>query len=422
MPFAYHKKLAIETRPEAEVLFQCARTHVDAETAHRIKALIREDLDWRYLLRAAYRHRVGSLIYWQLKATCAEAVPKDILNRLQDRFRQTNKRNLLLASELRRILKLFEAEGIPVMPFKGPVLAVAVYGNLALRQFDDLDMLIRRQDALRAKDSLISQGYRPQYRLNRAQEASYMQTECEFSFLHESGVFQVEIHWDFLPQYFSMQFDTEGIWERVERASLGGLGVPTLAPEDLLLFLCAHGSKHHWERLSWICDIAELIHARPDLRWEAVIEQARISGGERMLLVGLSLANDLLGAMPPAYVLERMQADSAVKSLSARVRGRLQRDIQREPNTWERKLLFTNIRIFHLRVRERPLDRIRYFFRMALTPTVQETIAFPLPLPRFLYPLYYLLRPVRFIEKHWRRMWSRFSRSANRTMTLRGEG
>ncbi len=365
---------------------------------------------------------MGSLIYWQLKATCAEAVPKDILNRLQDRFRQTNKRNLLLASELRRILKLFEAEGIPVMPFKGPVLAVAVYGNLALRQFDDLDMLIRRQDALRAKDLLISQRYRPQYKLNHAQEASYMQTECEFSFLHENGIFQVEIHWDFLPRYFSIQFDTEGIWERVERAALGGLEVPTLAPEDLLLFLCVHGSKHYWERLSWICDVAELIRAHPDLRWEAVMEQARISGGERMLLVGLSLANDLLGTMLPAYVLGRMQADSVVKSLSVRVRGRLQRDIQREPNTWERKLLFTNIRIFHLRVRERPLDRIRYFFRMALTPTVQETIAFPLPLPRFLYPLYYLLRPVRFIEKHWRRMWSHFSRSANRTMTLRGEG
>ncbi|MCL5962048.1 MAG: nucleotidyltransferase family protein [Chloroflexi bacterium] len=422
MPFAYHKKLANEIRPEAEVLFRCARTYIDAETAHRIETLVREDLDWGYLLRAAHRHRMVSLVHWQLNATCAEAVPKDILDRLRDRFRQTNKRNLLLASELRRILKLFEAEGIPVVPFKGPVLAVAVYGNLALRQFDDLDMLIQRQDALRAKDLLISQRYRPQYKLNRAQEASYMQTECEFSFLHENGVFQVEIHWDFLPHYFSMQFDTEGIWERVERASLGGLEVPTLAPEDLLLFLCAHGSKHYWERLSWICDVAELIRARPDLRWEAVIEQARISGGERMLLVGLSLANDLLGTMLPAYVLERMQADSAVKSLSARVRGRLQRDIQREPNTWERKLLFTNIRIFNLSVRERPLDKIRYYLRMALTPTVQETMAFPLPLPRFLYTLYYLLRPVRFVEKHGRRVWSHFSRSANRTITLRGEG
>ena len=33
-------------------------------------------------------------------------------------------------------------QGIAAIPYKGPVLAAAVYGNLALRTFSDLDILV----------------------------------------------------------------------------------------------------------------------------------------------------------------------------------------------------------------------------------------------------------------------------------------
>jgi len=36
---------------------------------------------------------------------------------------------------LLKLLDLFENHGIPAVPFKGPVLASSIYGDLSLRQF-----------------------------------------------------------------------------------------------------------------------------------------------------------------------------------------------------------------------------------------------------------------------------------------------
>ena len=91
------------------------------------------------------------------------------------------------------------------------------------------------------------------------------------------------------------------------------------APEDLLLALCIHGSKHLWERLAWICDIAGLIESQQDLNWRQLIARARATGSERMLFMGLRLAVDLIGAQLPTEVETEIKADPVVTSLSGDV-------------------------------------------------------------------------------------------------------
>src|SRR5438128_6595765 len=114
----------------------------------------------------------------------------------------------------------------------------------------------------------------------------------------------VEIHWAFTPRYLPIPLDLERLWERLESVSLVNTSVRVFPPEDLLLILCIHGSKDLWRRLQWICDIAELIHTYPKLNWERVVAQAKALGSERMLLLGLSLASELLGTPLPEEVLK----------------------------------------------------------------------------------------------------------------------
>jgi hypothetical protein len=90
-------------------------------------------------------------LYQSLNTTCPEAVPKANLAQLRNYFHANAQRNLFLTQELLKLLTLFKTNGISAIPYKGPVLAVAVYGNLALRQFGDLDILVHKRDVLRAK-------------------------------------------------------------------------------------------------------------------------------------------------------------------------------------------------------------------------------------------------------------------------------
>jgi hypothetical protein len=356
--------------------------------------LLGERVDWEYLLQTAHAHGMAPLLYWHLDAACPEAVPDTVLAHLRDHFRTNSLNNLFLTGELLGLLDAFGARGIPAVPYKGPALAASVYGNLALRRFLDLDIIVRRHDVLRAKEVLASLGYRPEYRFTRAQEAALLGSRGTYVFTRDDGKSNVELHWEIV-EHFTSPLDPERLWERREQTTLGGKLVPTLSPEDTLLILCAHGYKHLWERLGWICDVAELIRVRRDIGWEQVMTQAGLLGGERMLLLGLFLATDLLGAELPDRVSRRVHADPKVKALARRIREQMFREASGVTGIFEGDAYF---RPLHLTMQERLVDKIRYCVRAATTQTVEDWKL--LSLPGYLSSLYYVLRPIRLVGKY----------------------
>ena len=380
-------------RPEHELLLCCARTSRTSEIGARIKSLLKEELDWEYLLLTAHVHGMAPLLYWHLDAARPEGVPEDAFDRLQRHFRANSLQNLFLAGELVRLLKVFGAHGVPAVPYKGPALAASVYGNLALRQFIDLDVIVHRRDVPTAKELLVSLGYRPQYRLTPAQEAALLGSRGTYVFTRCDEKSTVELHWEIV-EHFSSPLDLDQLRGRLGDVSLGGELIPVLSPEDTLLVLCAHGFKHLWERLGWVCDVSELIRTCPDMRWERVVARAEALGGERMLLLGLLLANGLLEAESPGWLLQRAHDDPAVKTLARRVCQRLFRGADGLAGLFEGDAYF---RPLHLKMNENLGDKLRYCIR-ALIPNVEDWKL--LPLPSFLFPLYYVLRPIRLGRKY----------------------
>jgi len=385
------------SRPEAELLLCCARAIRSPEVADRLRDLVHESMDWQYLLRMAHRHGLAPLLYWHLDAACPEAVPKDDFTHLREHFRTNSLHNLFLTGELLRILNAFELRGIPAVPYRGPALAASIYGNLALREFVDLDILVHRHDVFEAEDLLASLGYRSPFRLAHAQKLAYLQSEIEHGFVRNDGKSFVDLHWEVTARYLSFPFDIERLWERVGRVPLGGNSVPSFAPEDMLLILCVHGSKHTWGRLKWVCDIAELIRVHQDMKWEQIMTQASALGGERMMLLSIFLANELLGAPLPATVSQRVRVDPAVKVLAGRITERL----FQEDDSLTEFLEGSSFDPLYLKMRERLSDKIHYCFGRLTTRRISDWEL--VPLPRFLNSLYYALRIVRLSGKYGRR-------------------
>jgi len=393
------------SRPEVELLLCCARTVRSPETDVRIRALIREGTDWEYLLRTARRHGVASLLYRHLEAACPQAVPEEVFGTLRDHFRANSVRNLSLTGELLRLLDAFGAHGIPAVPYKGPALAVSAYGNLALREFIDLDILVHRQDVAKAREVLVYMGYRARYRLTGAQEEAFLRSKYEHPFTREDGKVVVELHWELAERHF-LPFDNERLWERLEPVSLGGKDVPTFSPEDMLLILCVHGAQHAWERLGWVCDVAELIRVRQEgMGWDDIMAQASALGGERMLLLGLCLANDLLGVALPERVAQRVRADATAKALAEWTGEQLFGETDRPAGFLEGYKGAPAFHFLHLRVRESLWEKTRYFVRKATILTGEDWSL--RRLPRVLFPLYYILRLVRLTKKYGPRLLKR---------------
>jgi len=377
-------------RPEVEALICAGQVGCESEKAARLWRLLQGEFDWDYLLSLARPHGMLPLLYRSVQTTCADAVTGDILDQLREHFQRTTQRNLFLTGELLKILGLFTAHQVSAIPFKGPTLAALAYGDVGLREFSDLDILIRKQDVSRAKELLVSCGYQPQVTLTAAQEAAFLRSENALLFSRDDIQSIVELHWELTPRYLSSRLDQNHLWERLELTSPAGQGIFTLAPEHLLHFLCVHGAKHGWDCLGWICDVARLVNAHRGLDWGLVLAQARKQGDERMLLVGLSLAGDLLGAAVPATVSEAIEADSVAKALARMI-------YQRYLYSPDRPQGIVELGLFHLKAKERLRDKVRYCLHALITPSVADWEF--LPLPGALSFLYFLLRPIRLLRK-----------------------
>ena len=138
--------MTIRFSPEADLLIACARASLDPANRAWIIELIQADIDWGKLTALAGGHGMRALLYWHLNAISPVGIPPEFIADLERQYQNNAVRNLLRVRELGKLLAAFEAQGIPIIPYKGPVLAELAYGNLSLRQFADLDVLITKHN------------------------------------------------------------------------------------------------------------------------------------------------------------------------------------------------------------------------------------------------------------------------------------
>jgi hypothetical protein len=383
-----------DARPEVLLLLCCARTQTNAEMKARVRLLLRQTLDWDYLLQASLSHRVMPLLYQQLRTNFSDLVPAEFMERLQEHFYLNAARNHLFTNELCEILELFEKEGVRAVAYKGPALAAGIYGDVALRQFNDLDIFIRRSDVEKASELLHQRGYRKDRELTSADEAAFRKVECEHMFRRDEGQFFLDLHWGLAPAYFPLRLDLESMWQRLEPISIGETRALSFAPEDLLLILCVNGGKELWERLSGLCDINELLRAYPDVDWETLISRASRAHARRMMFTSLLLAQDLLGLIIPETLRRSIAKDNAPHLLALQVKRALFQERTSESSVSQ--FLKPAKALDGLR------DRARFHWRLALTPTPEDWTFINLS-ERFRF-LYYLTRPVRLAKKYLLRL------------------
>lgn len=391
-------------RPEDELILRCVQAFLDGNY-DRLKDCSLHEIDWTYMLRTAKDHGVLPLIYWSIKSACMKSLPSDIIAQLNADFKSNALHNLTLTSELFRLLDLFRFNSIPAIPFKGPILASSIYGNVAFRQFLDLDILVHPEDFIKAKDLLISEGYVPRLNLNDEQyEALIKHDEREhhkgFS-KNDSGV-DLEIHWKTYPGIYPSRLETHRLFERAEPLIISGHEILSFSPEDMLLFLCYHGSKHVWTKISFICDIAMLLKNRA-INWTYVIEFAQDASIDRILNLGMLLAWDLLKPPIPKNVLQEAQQDKAAWLLYQQIKANMFLEgnaglLRTKDNAG---LLRTSL--FHFRTLERTSDRLRYFLSFIKISVLRFVLPTELDreyikLPENLFFAYVLIRPIRLLR------------------------
>jgi hypothetical protein len=376
--------------PEFQLLLCCARTVPDAA---RIEALINAGIDWRAYLDLAAHHGVRLLVYKTLRAVCWDRLPRDIQVEWHEAYQSLTGKNLFVTGEMLRITAEFQAAGIPVAAMKGAVIAEMAYGDFALREFSDLDLLIRETDFSRAIDLLQRLGYEPFWKYDNRKILRFLRHLGEYKLTSDIWPTEIDLHWRVAHKTVALSPSISDFPSGLQPVSIAGSTVLSFAPQDQPLYLAAQGGCDQWSDLRRICDLAEFIRRYPNIDWEPNLEAARRLGGLRTMLTGLSLASDLLGAELHRSIVDRIRADAGVSLLARRTIHNLRTCLNsQEPLSRYR---------FQMTAKQGLRSRIALAYSILTDRTAEDGSWIMLPRP--LWWLYGLLRPLRMSGKILRR-------------------
>lgn len=185
---------------------------------------------------------------------------------------------LRLFSELTFLVRQLNADHIPVVVLKGPVLAESAYPEPGLRPYGDVDILIHERDLVEVSRLLLRRGYLEK---NGAHDhGAHRVHEChgvfQRIFVNESTGLTVEVHCDHL-QIGLEPVGMDEIWQSSTQVNFGRAEARALERHDLFVQLCVHLQRHGYERLIWFKDL-DLLVRQDELDWELVAQRASDQG------------------------------------------------------------------------------------------------------------------------------------------------
>jgi Uncharacterised nucleotidyltransferase len=380
---------------EKQLLLCCVRTRVSPQVAQRIHDLAAQPLDWDYVLYEAEENSLTPLLAKHLAEFAPTALPPASAELLNKTCRANTVRNLYLTGQLIQVLQLFREKGIEAASYKGPVLAAQAYGDVALREFEDVDIVLRQRDLPGAHELIVGMGYQPKFDWILSPGASAALVPGEYNYRDIERRAMIELHTELTLRHYPVPPNLDEFFQNTIQVDVAGRGVLTFAPEYLLPMLCIHGSKDFWERFSWMADVSELIQACPALDWDKTFQVAESLHATRILHLGLTLAATVLEAPLPAPITQTVESDSIARGLATEI---TQRHLRRKFQTLDAA--------GRLSYRRRMLagfaEGWRYALRLSVVPAEEDWVM--LRLPKALAPLYIALRPLRLLRKYgWAR-------------------
>lgn len=302
--------------PEDQLLFLCSRVTVGEEARERTVALLRQDLDWDYVLETSIRHGVSPLLYHGLTQVMAAATPRGIvpprvMSELHALYRNTRRRNRRLYRVLGEICRACDAAGIQVLALKDIHLAREVYPDIGLRPLGDLDILIHQEDYPAMAACLRELGFVP---LPGTSLPFTLKYAWAHHFHRRADNVWLDLQWGILQREWDVYnegtggYDVARMWQGAGRIAFDDAAMLVPSREDMLFHLCLHLEGHGYSELCLFCDIAEVLHhSGPQMDWDRFIAMAREYRAEASVYYVLLLVHRLFTAPVPPTVLAALE-------------------------------------------------------------------------------------------------------------------
>jgi hypothetical protein len=291
--------------PEFALLVACAAWPPSDRRVERVRGSAAAGIDWGRFVRIVARHRMAGMAANGL-FTAGIVLPAESGLALRRAAQADLVQALSTAREAARLVALLSDAEIGSVVLKGPPLSALIYGTLAVRQVRDLDLLVNPGNLLRALELLRGQGYELHYSAGdkglRPDRSTILK---DVELVHPATGLIVELH---ARLNNNAEMLSTSIVDAVRSVAVGGgLDLPALSGEPLLVYLMVHGFRHGWVRLKWLADVAAMVSGMTPTELGRLLDAMRSRG---LYVVGASTLlalHDVMGIELPPGIERKAQ-------------------------------------------------------------------------------------------------------------------
>lgn len=378
---------------EVRAVLACARAVVDPGRLAEVCEAISKCPSADSLAEIAAHHGMLGHLH-QAVLECAK-VPEglaqpEFAGRLGKVQRASAVRSLGATAKLLALLRRLRESGIDVIPFKGPTLAEQVYGDVTLRSWVDLDLLVPYRQMATTRRILLEEGYQDigPHNVRLMSKARGGWGEIALTSGDRSAL--VDLHWEVGVHFSRHSLKAEDILQHSQASLLLEQKVIGLSPEDLLLTSLLRGARDRWSVIEGLLAAGMQVRTLPEGDWPGLLDRARRVGCLRRAVVGVAHVCRVLRIDAPPEVLAVLSRDAVARRL-VRSLGPETLEFERSPGDSLAKIGW-NI------TSEDTLGAIgRHAVDRFTRPGPEDWDCFSLP--AWLEWLYYPLRPIRLMVK-----------------------
>jgi len=298
-----------ELPPELRALFACAETVLVPSRVSDLPPLLERCPSADRLCDAAIHHGMLGNLHKLAVLDSIVYVDPALKTRLSETQRAAILRALRQTRELLRILDLLEAGGVEAMPFKGPAWAQSLYGDIAMRTWSDLDLLVSHADVSTARVSLLNQGFVDANAFNSEIAKRGKGSLGQIALRHEEANVHLELHWAITVGISARSLSPGSMFSGAGDLELLGKTVMFPSKTDQLLITCMEGTRDRWNKVEKLLGLGVLIERLSPEDWYEVLAAARAAGCLRRVCVGVAHVCRVLGIETIPRVAEVMRSD-----------------------------------------------------------------------------------------------------------------
>lgn len=271
---------------------------------------------WENVIDLTIKHRIGNVVEQQVKSL-NYTLPNELIDKLSYQSKKATFKMLSFTAEISLICEAFNKQSIAVIPLKGPIASKQIYGDFAAKNSRDIDLLVKETQLEICIEEIENQGYinsYPFHSLSKKQKKAFQRSNNQLAFFHPKKKIQVEIHWRLFANRHFLPLTFDELLRDSIPMVVGKTTINCLSETHLLLYLCAHGSKHQWSLLYWLLEVATLTQ-KVKYDWEKILKESQELGVDRTLVQGLILIEILFNLPAPKVIKEHYQENEIIQKL-----------------------------------------------------------------------------------------------------------